>query len=262
MSHEQRFPALYLSSEHECPYLPGQTSVSMLLDPHQPVSDSVFSQAVKMGFRRSGELVYRPYCRGCEACVPVRIPVEKFTPNRSQRRTMKTNSDLSLDFLPPDYSEAHFQLYCRYQRWKHTGDSMDHSDRERYKSSMLDSTANTALGEFRLGNKVAAVMVLDVVDDGLSAVYTFFDPEMAARSLGTFAILTLVEQARRVGLSYVYLGYWIEACQKMRYKQNFRPVEAFICDQWVDLQQTQAAQANGEATSGMTGGTKGGIGSI
>ncbi len=232
MSQVPVFPDVYLSAPHDCPYLPGEVSVSMLLDPNQPVSDGVFSSAVLMGFRRSGDLVYRPHCSGCQACISVRIPVVDFQPNRSQRRTCTKNSDIEINFIRPVFKESHFDLFCRYQSWKHAGDSMDHADRERYQISMIDSTVNTALVEFTLDDELIAVSVLDVIADGLSAVYTFFDPDFAERSLGTYAVLSFVERAKKLGLEYVYLGYWIEACPKMSYKYNFKPLEGYVDDQW------------------------------
>ena len=232
MSQAAEFPAIYMSSAHECPYLPGKASVSMMLDPNLPVSASVFSSAVLMGFRRSGDLVYRPHCGSCRACVSVRIPVADYRPNRSQRRTYAKNADLEIQFIRPDFDEQHFQLFCQYQAWKHSGDAMDHANRERYQQSMVDSTVNTALVEFRLQGELVAVSVIDVVSDGLSAVYTFFHPGHASRSLGTFAVQALISKAESLGLPFVYLGYWIENCDKMNYKKRFKPLQGYIDDSW------------------------------
>ncbi len=235
MSQVPEFPDIYLSAPHDCPYLSGEVSVSLLLDPNQPVSDQVFSSAVLMGFRRSGDLVYRPHCSNCKACVSVRTPVADFRPNRNQRRTMVKNLDVEVTFIQPEFKENHFELFCRYQAWKHTGDSMDHADRERYQTSMIDSNVNTALVEFTIEDQLIAVSVVDVIADGLSAVYTFFDPGQASRSLGTYAVLAMIEKARDTAMQYVYLGYWIKACQKMSYKQAFKPLQGYVDDEWVWL---------------------------
>lgn len=232
MSHAVDFPDFYLSSAHDCPYLSGKESISLLLDPNLPVSESVFSSVLQMGFRRSGDLVYRPHCTNCNACVSVRIPVKSYQSNRNQRRIEKKNKDLEIEFVRPGFDEAHFELFCQYQAWKHTGDSMDHADRDRYKLSMVDSTVNTALVEYTLNGQLIAVSVVDVVSDGLSAVYTFFHPDHASRSLGTYAILALIKKALSMDLAHVYLGYWIDACSKMSYKTNFKPLQGYVDDTW------------------------------
>ncbi len=235
MTSVPEFPSLYLSAPHECPYLPGEQSSSLLLDPHSVISDPVFSHVIEAGFRRSGEMVYRPHCASCKACLSAKVPTALFKPNKSQRRTIKRNQDISVTFMEAMYDERHFQLYCRYQAWKHTGDSMDHKDRSRYEESMVKSTVRTAFAEFWLDQDLVAVSVVDVVEQGLSAVYTFFDPSYKSRSLGTFAILTLIEKAQELDLEYVYLGYWIKNCQKMDYKSNFKPLYLYVDNDWVDF---------------------------
>ncbi|MFT5260001.1 MAG: arginyl-tRNA--protein-N-Asp/Glu arginylyltransferase [Saprospiraceae bacterium] len=236
MTTTPNFPALYLSAPHDCPYLPGEESSSLLLDPHTKVGDQVFSSAIESGFRRSGEMVYRPHCRNCTACQSVKIPTQLFKITRSQKRVARTNNDITVLFVEPIYDERHFKLYCRYQKWKHQGDSMDHSNKERYEESMVKSSVRTAMAEFWLGDQLIAVSVVDVVSMGLSAVYTFFDPDYANRSLGTFAVLTLVEKAKELALDYVYLGYWIKNCQKMDYKSNFKPLYIYTDSEWVDFE--------------------------
>ncbi len=235
MTHTPEFPVLYLSAPHACPYLKGEESSSLLLDPHSKVTDQVFSSVIEAGFRRSGEMVYRPHCGNCTACQSVKVPVGLFKPSRSQKRISKRNQDITVLFVEPLYDERHFKLYCRYQAWKHTGDSMDHGDKSRYEESMVKSTVRTALAEFWLGDVLLAVSVVDVVSMGLSAVYTFFDPDYANRSLGTYVVLVLIEKARELELDYVYLGYWIENCQKMDYKSNFKPLYIYSDNEWVDF---------------------------
>lgn len=237
MTSSIEFPTLYLSAPHDCPYLPGESATSLLLDPASPVSDHLFSVAIESGFRRSGKTVYRPYCASCQACKSVKIDARGLQLNRAQRRTLKRNRDIHTCFVEPVFDERHFQLYCRYQSWKHPGDSMDHGDRLKYEESLVKSSVQSALLEFYIGETLVAVSVVDVAARGLSAVYTFFEPEQASRSLGRFAILKLVEQAREMGLDFVYLGYWIQDCAKMNYKSEYRPLLVYDGHGWVDFHQ-------------------------
>jgi len=225
-------PKLYLSAPHPCPYIEPETASTVLLDPNFSVDNSLFSILIKAGFRRSGDTVYRPHCRNCEACVSVRIPSREFRPSRSQKRTMKRNQDLTTTLVPASFEEEHFELYCRYQKWRHTGDIMDHNDPERYREFMVDSSVETVFIEYRLEGKLVALSVCDLPEDGMSAVYTFFDPMMPKRSLGTYAILKQVEYVREMELDWLYLGYWIDGCKKMSYKTQFRPIFGFVKKEW------------------------------
>lgn len=225
-------PKLYLSAPHPCPYIEPETASTVLLDPNYPMDNSLFSILIKVGFRRSGDTIYRPHCRNCNACVSVRIPAREFLPSRSQRRTWSRNSDITTSLVPAKFSEEHFRLYCRYQNWRHTGDIMDHSDPDRYREFMVESSVETVFIEFRLGEELVALSVCDLPEDGMSAVYTFFDPMMPKRSLGTFAILKQIEYVRNMDLEWLYLGYWIDGCRKMSYKTQFRPIFGFVNKEW------------------------------
>ena len=235
MTSSIEFPKLYLSAPHVCPYLPGESASSLLLDPSSPVGDQLFSVAIEAGFRRSGETVYRPHCSACQACKSVKIDVQAHRLNRAQKRTIKRNQDIQTQFVEPIFDERHFQLYCRYQAWKHPGDSMDHGDRQKYEESLVKSSVRTVFLEFYVAQKLVAVSVIDVVARGLSAVYTFFEPQEASRSLGRLAVLTIVEQARELDLNYVYLGYWIKNCKKMSYKAEYQPLLSYDGSLWVDF---------------------------
>ncbi|MEE9448273.1 MAG: arginyltransferase [Arenicellales bacterium] len=236
MSTAVRFPTLYISAPQECPYLPGEISSSLLLDPETKVSDQLFSVAIESGFRRSGMMVYRPHCSECKACRSVKIDVQNMKLSRNQKRTMKRNQDVRIEFTEAMFDVNHFKLYCRYQSWKHPGDSMDHGDKARYEESMVSSPVNTTMVEFYVEDRLVAVSVVDVVARGLSAVYTFFEPEEAKRSLGRFAVLALVERARELDLDFVYLGYWIKDCQKMSYKTEFQRLLSFNGSGWEDYE--------------------------
>ena len=220
---------------HPCSYLPGRTATSLFLDPRHPLDSRQYASFMRLGFRRSGDLIYRPHCRGCNACIPVRIPVENFHPDRGQRRVWKRNQDLSVTARSPLYSQEHFNLYQRYQTRRHPGGGMDDPDPQKYINFLGSQHIRTVFYEIRQHAKLLGVAVTDILPDGLSAVYTFFDPDEKYRSLGVYAILWQVEQARERRLPWVYLGYWINECQKMAYKANYRPLELFINGHWTQM---------------------------
>lgn len=216
---------LFQSLEHPCGYWKERLARDLIIDPTDPHLASVYPQALAMGFRRSGGHVYRPYCAGCRACVSVRIPVERFVPNRAQKRCLARNADLELRSAPPRRTEENFALYRRYLDTRHAGGGMDDPAPENFDAFLACRWSPTEFMEFRLDGELVALAVTDVVPDGLSAVYTFFAPELAARSLGTFAILQQVERARRESRGYVYLGFWLEGHPKMAYKRAYQPLE-------------------------------------
>lgn len=226
---------VYLSTAHPCPYLPGRTATSLIIDPELETDHYRMTQLTLNGFRRSGDLIYRPHCTHCRACVSVRIPVREFQPNRAHRRIVKKNSDLAISTLHPVFKPEHFELYIRYQQARHPGSDMCDRDPDKYKHFLITNSGATEFIEFVLDGRLIAVSVTDALIDGLSAVYTFFDPEFSRRSLGTFAILWQIESVRLRGLDWLYLGYWIEECDKMSYKTNFRPIEGFKNGNWSRL---------------------------
>ena len=232
MTIQSNQPKLYISAPHACPYIEPETATTVLLDPDYEVDNGLFSVLLKSGFRRSGNTIYRPHCRNCNACVSVRIPAHEFIPNRAQKRCYKRNSDVTTNMVPAKFSEEHFALYCRYQSWRHTGDIMDHNDPERYREFMVESSIETVFIEYRIGETLVAVSVCDLPDDGMSAVYTYFDPHMPKRSLGTFAIMKQIEYVREMDLEWLYLGYWIKGCKKMTYKTNFKPIFGYVNKEW------------------------------
>ena len=228
-------PKLFISAPHACPYIEPETASTVLLDPDYEVDNSLFSVLLKSGFRRSGKTIYKPHCRNCNACVSVRIPAREYQPNRAQKRCFKKNRDVYTTMVPSKFSEEHFQLYSQYQSWRHTGDIMDHRDPERYNEFMVESSIETVFIEYRLDEKLIGLSVCDLPDDGMSAVYTFFDPHMQNRSLGTFAIMTQLDYVRKMELDWLYLGYWIEDCRKMSYKTNFKPIFGYQNKEWLLL---------------------------
>jgi len=225
----------YLTSPYPCSYLEGLEARSQVATPAHLIGPAVYSRLIQAGFRRSGHYTYRPHCKGCNRCVPVRVKVDAFRPNRSQRRCQQQNQSLTVSSLALEFRAEHFELYRRYQRMRHAGGGMDQDDSEQYSQFLLSSQVNSALLEFRDNGKLVMVSLADQVQDGLSAVYTFFEPGEEKRGLGTYAVLWQVEYARRLGLPYVYLGYWIAESRKMSYKSNFRPLEGLRNDEWVGL---------------------------
>jgi arginine-tRNA-protein transferase len=236
----------YLTAPYPCSYLPGRLARSQVAAPGGQVDTTVYSELVRLGFRRSGQHVYRPRCDGCDACTPVRIPVASFTPNRAQRRCQRRNGDVAMRLRPLVYEESHYRLYRRYQQARHMGGGMDQDDREQYRSFLLQSRVDSALAEFTLGGEVVMVSLLDRLLDGLSAVYTFYEPTLASRSLGVHGVLSQVRLAREMGLTYLYLGYWIADCRKMAYKQAYRPLEALRDGRWTPFEpQSPEAENHG-----------------
>ena len=226
---------LYMSPTHPCAYLDDREAITQFIDPAQALNTRIYSQLVDAGFRRSGEYVYRPRCATCHACIPVRIPVNAFAPSRSQRRTWQRNQDLRISSLPAGLYEEHFALYRRYISTRHPGGGMDVEDPARYREFLLSAWSDTWCYEFRLGTRLLAVAVVDRLLHGFSAVYTFYDPAYTERGLGTFALLWEITEAQKQGLSWLYLGYWIEECPKMSYKNLFRPMEVFRNGLWQSL---------------------------
>lgn len=235
MTSQQRHPDIFLSMPHPCSYLPGKTATTLFIDPRYPLDTEKYSRFTQLGFRRSGDLIYRPHCRDCNACVPVRIPVRRFIPSRSQRRTWQRNADVRVAAHAPAFNPRHFDLYLRYQSLRHPGGGMDDNDPQKYVNFLVSRQVRTTFYEMSAAGRLLGVAVVDHLHDGLSAVYTFFEPDEHARSLGTYAILWQVEQARAAGLPWVYLGYWIAESRKMSYKSKFRPLELYRHGQWSEM---------------------------
>jgi len=226
---------LFQTLPHACGYFAERTAQNLVIDPAAPQLARIYESALAKGYRRAGGHVYRPACRSCRACIAARIPVARFQPDRSQRRCLERNGDLQLVVAPAQFREEYFTLYRRYLSARHAGGGMDDPDIEDFERFLYTPWSPTKFLELRLGTRLLAVAVTDFAPNGLSAVYTFYDPEESARSLGTCAILRQVELARESGLPHVYLGFWIEQHPKMGYKARFRPLELLGADGWQAL---------------------------
>jgi arginyl-tRNA--protein-N-Asp/Glu arginylyltransferase len=226
---------VYTTYPHSCSYLEDQEATTLFVDPRQTVDQKLYSNLSLLGFRRSGNHLYRPHCTHCEACIPSRIPVAQFEPSRGQSRTRKRNRDLSVHQTDDIRDDAAFDLYRRYIELRHADGDMYPPDREQYESFLNDAWNCTRYYRFHDGDNLVAVAVVDELVDGLSAIYTFFEPTADKRSLGAYAILWQIEQARAMGLDYLYLGYWIRDCQKMAYKSDYRPLELYVNSRWKTL---------------------------
>ncbi len=232
MNRSKRHLPLYLSAPHPCSYLPDRQSNTLFADPAQPMDMRTYGELLHYGFRRSGRVVYAPRCEDCSQCVSVRIPVDGFALRRKHRRILRSNHDIALYEHAAKFNRAHYDLYQAYTRARHQDGDMANASPAEYLGFLRADWCDTSFLEFSRDGELVAVAVTDVLLDGLSAVYTFFDPDLAQRSLGTFAILSQIDLARRRGLSYLYLGYWVRDSRKMAYKTEFRPIELCYGGRW------------------------------
>ncbi|HET7266857.1 MAG TPA: arginyltransferase [Oleiagrimonas sp.] len=223
---------LFQTLPHACGYYPERVAQNLVIDPAAPQLDRLYPQALAHGFRRAGGHLYHPRCPACHACTPCRIPVNAFAPDRSQRRCRKRNADLDFQVTDPGYSDERYALYKNYLGQRHRDGGMDDAGKDDFVRFLDAPWSATRFLEWRLHGHLLAVAVTDVDDHALSAVYTFFDPAPRHRGLGTYAVMSQIAWARKLGLTYVYLGYWIEGHPKMDYKRRFRPLEVLREDGW------------------------------
>lgn len=224
---------LFQTLPHPCGYFAGRTAQNLVIDPSAPHLPRMYAHALTRGYRRAGGHVYHPQCPQCRACVPARIPVAQFKPDRSQRRCLARNQDLSMAIVTARYGHEYFALYQRYLEVRHPGGGMDDPDPQDFSRFLYTEWSPTSFIELRNADgALLAVAVTDIATTGLSAVYTFFEPAEHARGLGTYAILRQIELARERNLSHLYLGYWIASHPKMDYKARFRPLELLGPDGW------------------------------
>lgn len=232
--HQQRI-ALHLTSPHPCSYLEGQQAITAFVAPETDIDLPLFTRLAELGFRRSGHHVYRPQCQHCNACIPVRLPVQAFRPNRNQLRCLKRNEDLTIRQLDSINSNECYTLYEKYLNHRHFDGDMYPPDRQQYEDFLCTPWPGTFHLAFYAEKQLVAIAVCDRYLNGTSAVYTFYDPDEHKRSLGVYAVLNQIARAQLENMSYLYLGYWIKDCQKMNYKTQYRPIEFFINGRWQRL---------------------------
>jgi len=239
MSYLTEFPLsvlqFYSTAPYPCSYLPDRMARSQVATPSHLIDTPVYGELVRAGFRRSGAFTYRPHCDQCQACVPVRIIAPEFQPNRTQRRIKRKHSTLTAHALDLKYLAEHYALYLRYQSCRHSGGGMDQDSREQYRHFLLQSNVDSRLVEFREDGLLRMVSIVDRLADGLSSVYTFFDPDVRSASFGTYNILWQIDLCIKLDLPYLYLGYWIERSRKMAYKIQFQPLQGLRDGQWQHL---------------------------
>jgi len=237
---------LYCSQESNCTYLPHKQSSTLFVDPAATLDTTTYSYLLAQGFRRSGGHVYKPYCNPCQACIPLRLPVTDFKPNRNQRRVWaKSSEKLVVNTKPAVFQNEHFELYCRYMQSRHPDGGMANPTPDSFLSFLTSNWCKTQFFELQVAGKLAAIAVTDILPNGLSAVYTFFDPELSHLSPGVLALLWQIQEAQRRESPWLYLGYWVPGCTKMSYKSNYRPLQICIQEQWQEFGQNEEISAPG-----------------
>jgi arginine-tRNA-protein transferase len=229
----------YVTTGYSCGYLPNKLAQSLIASPHHLIDANVYSSLIQQGFRRSGKFVYKPHCESCQECVPVRIVLADFAENRSQKRAFKQHSNLTATILPIEYYDEHYKLYASYQLARHTNVESEKEEKpeqdeiEQYINFLCQTNVESVMVEFRENGQLKMVSVIDIVLDGISAVYTFYDTRDSHTSFGTYNVLWQIEWAKTLHLPYLYLGYWIRESKKMAYKQNYKPLEKLVSGEWV-----------------------------
>lgn len=226
---------VFATHPHQCSYLAEEQATTLFIDPEATITHELYNALAEVGFRRSGPHIYRPHCQRCNACIPARVQVQQFAMKRRQRRIWNRNADLVVEQVADIQAPEYYALYSRYINERHYDGDMFPPSRDQYDGFLTNDLGITEYFAFRDGEKLVAVAVVDVMDTGLSAIYTFYDPLETKRSLGSYAILWQIERTRALGLPYLYLGYWIKECRKMQYKIDYRPLQLLINKKWLTL---------------------------
>lgn len=226
----------FITPEHPCSYLDSRQATTLFLDPEETVTPQLYQLLSDNGFRRSGRHLYRPHCADCRACMASRVPVAAFRPRRRHRRVLQANQDLETRIEPARFDARHYALFARYIAGRHSDGEMFPPSEEQYQSFLMGSWADTQFVCSYLRNELVAVAVTDRQQDGLSAIYTYFEPDLPKRSLGVHSVLTQIDWCKSLQLSYLYLGYWIRESDKMAYKATYRPIEVMTANGWVSLE--------------------------
>ena len=231
MSQPERI-SLYLTEQHQCSYLPDKIAQTAFVDPKIAVSEPIYSSLNQQGFRRSGDYYYRPQCSSCKGCKSLRICANEFKPSRSQKRCLSKNKTLRARINPEADISSYYELYSEYIAARHRDGDMYPPIPDQYESFLGSASAFVRYVEFFEGEQLVMVSVMDELTDVLSAIYTFYDPNLEHRSLGTYAILWQLKYAQSRKIPYLYLGFWVQNCNKMNYKSNFKPYHVFEDGAW------------------------------
>lgn len=226
---------LYLTKSHDCGYIDDRQATNLVPDPNLPMNMDIYSQLIQLGYRRSGDHTYRPHCNECKQCIPCRVPVNRFSAGKSQRRCLRRNQDLTITIKPAYYSDEHFELYSSYLSARHPDGDMVNPEPDDFKNFLYCHWSDTDFIELRHDDVLKAVAVTDKVSNGLSAVYSYFDTREKQRGLGNYCVLQQIQHARSLGLDYLYLGYFIEQNKKMQYKARYKPLEILENNRWIQL---------------------------
>lgn len=230
---ELRELRFYATPEHDCSYLPDRQAKTLFVDPHAQIDRRLYSQLSELGFRRSGGHIYRPHCDHCQACISVRVPVATFRPSKTQKRIENRNADLIVRAVPCQLTHEYYALYERYICQRHADGDMYPPSPDQFCSFLVEGAVDACFYEFREPDgTLLAVAVSDMLEQGMSALYTFYDPGAVRRSLGVYAVIWQIRQAARLGKHWLYLGYWVKDCRKMNYKIRYRPLEMLINGEW------------------------------
>lgn len=228
----------YVTTPYTCGYIAKNKAQSLIATPYSSVDSEVYSALIKQGFRRSGKFAYRPHCENCIKCVPVRLVLDQFAPTRSQKRAYKQHADLTASILPLAFHQSHFELYVEYQALRHAEDTPEKnedakSEEQQYREFICQSNVESIMVEFKNAqDQVKIISIIDVIADGSSAVYTFYDATEPKASYGTYGIMWLADWTKALNLPYLYLGYWIQESQKMAYKEKFTVQEKLLDGEW------------------------------
>ena len=234
-SNDGRTAQFFLTPKHPCSYLNRNSAQTLFYDPRQIITSDLYQQLTDQGFRRSGSHLYRPHCGSCEACIPTRIAVDQFKPKRTQRKVANRNTDLVVEVEPAQFSKRHYHLYERYISLRHADGDMYPASEDQFRSFLLSPWSDSLFISLYEGSRLLSVAVTDRQENGLSAIYTFFEPTEERRSLGVLSILKQIELCQAWGLPYLYLGYWIKECDKMSYKTRYRPTQLYLNNRWTQI---------------------------
>ena len=222
----------YKTTEYNCSYIDKMDAQSLVVTPYKSIDQNIFQDLIEKGFRRSGQYIYKPSCKSCTACIPIRLSVQKFLSSRSQKRIFKKHQHFDVREVSLAFKQEHFDLYSKYQNKRHSSINNDQNKIDDYNDFLIKSNVNSKLVEFWDGDLLKIVSIIDMMSDGISAVYTFFDPDDKKVSYGTYSIIWLINWCKTQQVKYMYLGYWIGECNKMKYKTNFKPYELYIKGYW------------------------------